>query len=134
MEARNEIEALVTEFAWRVDHHEFASVPELFTEDGRFDSPQRSMHGRAALEEGLGSRVGSTLQTRHVVSNLRLVPESEERVRGWVTFTVYRHDGDGIGTPDPAAVGEYQDVYQRGPDGRWRFAERRVTQVFARPA
>ena len=69
-------------------------------------------------------------RSRHVQSNLRLVPVSAIECRGTVVLTLYRHDGPGKAEPAPLMVAEYDDVYRKGPDGTWRFAERRLSVLF----
>ena len=51
-------------------------------------------------------------------------------MRGTVILTLCRHDGAGVESPSPLLIGEYDDVYKRSIDGRWRFAERRLTILF----
>ncbi len=46
---RAEIEALVTEFSFRIDHGDAAGIPELFTESGRFESSLATLNGGALL-------------------------------------------------------------------------------------
>ena len=67
--------------------------------------------------------------SRHVCTNLRLLPVSDDEVHGTVILTIYRHDGPDPGDARPFMVGDYDDIYRRGPDGTWRFARRRVVQV-----
>lgn len=128
--ARTAIEALVAEFAWRIDHGEAARVPELFTPDGRFAVPGSAVVGVDQLVEAFVARENQKHTTRHVCTNLRLEMLAEDRARGSVLVTLYRNDGPLAGGVTPFAVNDYEDRYQRGDDGRWRFAERCVVPIF----
>jgi hypothetical protein len=72
----------------------------------------------------------TTRKARHVCANMRLEPVATDCIRGTVLHVLFRCDGDGPGAPDPIAVGDWEDVYRRDKEGRWRYAERRVVLVF----
>lgn len=127
---RDLIDALVSEIAWAIDHGRADLVPDLFTETGAFISPLATLTGRDELVAGFGARARQTHVTRHVHSNLRLVADGPERVRGTTILTVYRADGPEPGPARPALVADCDDVYERGADGRWRVAERRIAPTF----
>jgi hypothetical protein len=131
VDVRAEIEALISEHAWFVDHGHADRLHELYTADGRLLGIGPDMNGRQAIAD-YGSQRGKMAQrtARHICANARLVTESADRIRGTVPHTLYRHDGEGRGLPEPMAVGDYEDIYVRDVDGRWRFAERRVVVVF----
>lgn len=133
MDARPVIEALIAEIAHALDHGRADVVPELFTEAGVFASPLVTLTGRAELVAGFGARARQTHVTRHVHTNLRLVADGPERLRGTTVLTVYRADGPEPGPARPFMVGDCDDIYERGTDGRWRVAERRITPVFLSP-
>jgi hypothetical protein len=130
-EVRAEIEALVAEHAWLVDHGQADRIHELYVADGRLLGIGPDLVGRdaiAAYGRERGNMTGRT--ARHICGNMRLVALNDGRIRGTVAHTLYRHDGSGKGLPEPMAVGDYEDVYVRDTAGRWRFAERRVVVVF----
>jgi hypothetical protein len=127
------IERLVQEHAWLIDHGEAGKLPDLFTGDGRLIGIGPERAGRAAIAEWAMQRQAMTdRRSRHVQTNIRLEPASEGVIHGTVVLTLHRHDGPGEGDPGPLLVGEYADVYMRCPDGRWRFAERRLTVLFGK--
>jgi hypothetical protein len=129
-ETRAEIEALITEFSFRIDHGDAAGIPELFTEKGSFESPAAKLHGKTALTAAMTQRAKAEHQTRHVISNLRLQQESSDQLRGTVILTMYRWTpGDTDLQPHPVALVEYEDLYERGSDGTWRFASRKAQPV-----
>jgi uncharacterized protein (TIGR02246 family) len=131
---RLEIEALNAEFAYLIDHDQSERVADLFTEDGVYGrSTGERSEGRAAIRESYRARAAHGVRTaRHLFSNLRLVVESDRRVRGTVVLTLYAADGPPPHPADPMLVADYDDVYERGDDGKWRYRERIITWLFKR--
>jgi hypothetical protein len=130
VEDRAELEALVVEIAWRIDHRKADTVYELFTEDGTMTLGPQAMRGRNELIEWGTARSDAGRTTRHVCTNLRFAGTGPDRAEGTVIATVFLHDGDGVGSSMPFTVGEYHDEYVRGPDG-WRFSSRAMEIVFS---
>jgi uncharacterized protein (TIGR02246 family) len=132
--ARLEIERLNVEFAYLIDHDESEKVADLFTEDGVYgrSTGERSV-GREAIRESYRVRAEHGARTaRHIFSNLRLVMEGERRARGCVILTLYAADGMPPHPAEPMLVADYDDIYERGEDGRWRYRERIITWLFRR--
>ncbi len=127
---RNAIEALLAEFAYLLDHGQADQAVALFTDDAAFVSPLATLRGRAELSAGFAARARQPHVTRHVHTNLHLLVEGSDRARATVVLTLYRHDGPGPGPPRPFLVADCLDVYARGGDGCWRFAERTIVPVF----
>jgi len=129
---RSEIEALNAEFAYLIDHDLSDQVSDLFTETGSYGrgTGERST-GRAALRDAYAARSARGARTaRHVFTNLRLIFETATRVRGTNLLVLFAEDGP---PPHPAEVNlvsEYDDIYERGEDGVWRYASRTVTNLF----
>src|SRR5882672_3889901 len=67
---RSAIEALLSEFYWRLDHPGSGTVADLFTEAGTIVTPRFELAGRAAIAQWFAARAQRT--TRHRWSNLRL--------------------------------------------------------------
>ena len=127
---RAEIEALVVEHAYLLDHHQSDKLAELYTEDGKMHGIGPTQQGRAALLEYGKKRAQMKQRTaRHVISNLRLVEDGPDRIRGSLVITLFRFDGDKMGTADPVAVADANDVYVK-KNGRWRIAERKLSLAF----
>nr|ART40129.1 K166 [uncultured bacterium] len=127
---RAEIEALVIEHAYLLDHHQSEKLADLYTEDGKMHGIGPTQQGRAALlEYGKKRAAMKERQARHVCSNLRLVADGPDRIRGSLIITLFRTDGPAMGTADPVAVADANDIYVR-KDGRWRIAERRLSLAF----
>ncbi len=130
---RTAIDALVTEFSFLIDHGQAAGLPELFTEDGAFESPMATLSGRKAITAAMAQRAKADHNTRHAITNLRLQSESPDRIRGTALLTMYRWaNSDTDPKPQPIALVEYEDVYQQTSDGGWLFASRKVLQVLPR--
>ncbi len=128
---RQAIEQLVAEHAWLIDHGQAERIASLYTDDARMLGLGPDKVGRPAIQAWAAERAAMTgRRSRHVQSNLRLAAVSPDECRGTLLLTVYRHDGAGRAEPVPFAVAEYDDIYGRGPDGVWRFAERRLTILF----
>ena len=128
---RAAIADLVTEFAWLLDHGQADRLADLFADDGAFLGVGDDLRGRGAIAAWGKRRAAMTERTsRHCCCSPRLVAEKPDRVRGTVLLTVYRHDGSRPGPATPLMVGDYEDIYQRGSDGRWRYAERRLVPIF----
>ena len=125
------IEALIHEHAWLIDHGQADRVAGLFTDDARLLGIGADKVGHDAIAQWAAERAAMTERcSRHVQSNIRLVPAGPGQVQGTVLLTLYRFDGPGMGQPLPLLVAEYDDLYRHCPDGRWRFAQRRLTTLF----
>ncbi|WP_309085745.1 nuclear transport factor 2 family protein [Chelativorans sp.] len=131
---RLEIEALNAEFAYLIDHDLSEGVADLFTVDGVYgrSTGGRSV-GREAIRESYKRRKsGGPRTARHVFTNLRLTPVDDGRVKGTCILTLYARDGLPPHPADPMVVADYDDIYERGDDGRWRFKERIISWIFER--
>jgi hypothetical protein len=128
---RAAIEDLVQRHAWLIDHGEAGRIGELFTENAALHGIGPDKIGRPAIAEWGRQRAAmSQRRSRHVHSNLLIEPLSDGDARGTVMLTLYRHDGPGAGAANPLLIGEYADLYRKGPDLVWRFAERRLSVLF----
>ena len=132
---RLEIEALNAEFAYRIDHDLSDQVAELFTEEGSYGRSSsgggaRSV-GRDAIRRAYAARAERGDRTaRHIFTNLRLCYESETRVTGTCILLLFADDGLPPLPAEPNLVSDYEDIYERGDDGVWRYASRTVTHLF----
>ena len=128
---RQDIEQLVAEHAWLIDHGQAGRIAELYTDDARVLGIGSDKVGQAAIRAWAAERATMTeRRSRHVQSNLRIVAISREECRGTVVLTLYRHDGPGRANPAPLMVAEYDDIYRKGQDSAWRFEERRLSILF----
>jgi len=128
---RSEIETLLAEFAWRIDHGADESAADLFTPDGWYAwGPDRRSAGRDAIRAAYRARVTRGLRTsRHLVTNLRFGSITADRVEVTSIMTLYAEDGP---PPHPANVlmiADFEDVCVRD-NGRWLFESRNLIELF----
>jgi ketosteroid isomerase-like protein len=129
MGLRRDIQDLHSEYVWANDRGDVDAILDCFVPDGVFwtNSGADAVVGRPALREFFARaqayRAGLGQQPRHLVGNL-LVERADGRVvaRAYMTLVVTEADG----TAGIACTGWYRDSIVRS-DGRWRFAERRLT-------
>jgi ketosteroid isomerase-like protein len=125
--ARVAIDALNTEYFYRIDHGDAEKVADLFVADGVLNG----MAGREAIRKFYAART-KTRTTRHVSTNLRLVFENENRVSGTRTLSYYMGEGPGPHAAVATGIAEYSEIYERGTDGQWRYVFRKITPVFGK--
>ncbi|MGF1595469.1 MAG: nuclear transport factor 2 family protein [Acidimicrobiales bacterium] len=135
MAAERACEALMTSYTHLVDSFgERASVPELFTEDGVWESDEARLEGREQMAAFFGKAVAHRT-TRHVTSNASVRLTGPDTAEGLSYFTLYLHVGEKPRVPDlddqPIIVGQYTDRFVCGDDG-WRFTHRRADVGFVR--
>lgn len=129
-EIRSQIEELIYQHAWMLDHHQSEHLAELYAENGRLTGISLNHVGRDAIARYGSARAKMTNRiARHVCSNLQLRLLDPARVEGRLIITLYRHDGPG-GRPDPVAIANAHDIYVKLEDERWLFEQRRLELVF----
>ena len=129
------LEDLNTAFTHHLDHNEVDALVDLFAEDVLYTHGTRRSEGRAAVEQLFRNRAaGGPRTSRHVASGLRLYIESGERAHGTSVCMTFGQDGEPPRAPAlPILVADFDDVYVRCDDGRWRFKERHITRIFVDP-
>ena len=128
-ETRRAIEALSTEYSWLVDHGYADQAAELFTDDAVLSAAGSEVSGIADIRRHLEERAQNRdIRSRHVVTNIRLLREDSDHVRGTTVMTIYRSVGESA--RPQLIVGDVDDLYRRGTDGRWRLAERKLAPAF----
>jgi hypothetical protein len=140
VDCRTSIEQLLADFFWRIDRRETHDIAELFTEDGRLIIPNLAdgmkttltIAGHAALTRQWANRPVD-LVSRHVFTNLHVRERSPYEAEGRCIGIGFRHQGPGLGPPQPVIVNDQDDFYERGADGLWRFREKRITVTFIAP-
>jgi SnoaL-like protein len=127
-----EIEQLLAEWAWLIDHGRADEAACLYTPDAEQVIGGVSAVGLEAITDGLRRRAGLTQRTsRHVISNLKLSVTSASIAEGAWILTLYRSD-DSVRPAKPILVADVDDRYQR-LSGRWKFRSRRITPIFTDP-
>jgi len=145
---RTLIDVVLADWAWHLDHGDYAAVAALFTEDALFVTGAVELRGRAAIENRYTERKVAR-STRHTYSGLRVsVPDDDPvfgadpvpdalpaRVRAQSTWVSYAVNG-----PVPAddvgvyLVADFHDVLTWCDDDQWRISERRIIPVFRDPS
>ncbi len=147
------IDAVLADWAWHLDHGDYAAVAGLFTQDARFVTGAVELRGRSAIENRYTERKVAR-STRHTYSGLRVsVPDDDPvfggpesgagrgpaampaRVRAQSTWVSYAVNGpvpvDDVGV---YLVADFHDVLTWCDDDQWRISERRIVPVFRDPA
>jgi hypothetical protein len=124
-----DLERLVVEIAWRIDHGAASSVWELFVPDGILHTGQDPVVGHEALQAWGRQRDDQPVLTRHICSGMRFVSTGADTATGSTLLTVFRRGDDQSGPPVPAVVGEDADDFRRTPHG-WRFVSRTFETLF----
>ena len=129
-EIRSQIEELIYQHAWMLDHHQSDHLADLYAENGKLTGISLNHVGREAIAKYGSARAKMKNRiARHVCSNLQLRQIEPGRVEGRLIITLYRHDGAG-GRPDPVAIANAHDIYVKAEDGGWLFEQRRLELVF----
>jgi hypothetical protein len=132
LEIRVALEELNTAFCYHLDHNEVEKLLELFTDDVFYTHGPRRSNGKAELEQVFRSRTAKTPRTsRHMYSGLKLDIESATRARGTSVCMTFGQNGEPPLAPAiPILVADFDDLYERGTDGRWRLRERHIQRIF----
>ncbi|MGW4912731.1 nuclear transport factor 2 family protein [Streptomyces sp. NPDC004270] len=131
---RPRIEALIAEFAWRIDHEEGRGVAELFTTTGVYAlGGVGELNGRDQIAAFYDwRRSGGPRTSRHLFTNLHLetLDLDAGRARGTCVLSLNAAHGEGPHPLSPVMIADYADEYQRAENGEWLFARRDVSVVF----
>jgi hypothetical protein len=132
LKIRVALEDLNTAFCYHLDHDEVEPLLELFVDDVYYTHGTRVSRSKAELEQVFRSRsVSSPRTSRHLYSGLKLTIESATRARGTcVCMTFGQHGLPPLAPAIPILVADFDDLYRRGEDGRWRFQERHIHRIF----
>lgn len=128
---RAEIDALVTEHSFLVDHNRHDELADLYTVDGTLTGlATMNFRSPAEIRAWAVARVAdTTMVVRHLQSNLHLRWDGDV-LRGTSYYTMLRGTVAEPGTASPFSMGEFEDEYAR-IDGAWRIRHRRINRVFA---
>jgi hypothetical protein len=138
------VDAVLADWAWHLDHGDYAAVAELFTEDALFVTGAVELRGRSAIEHRYTERE-RVRTTRHTYSGLRVSAAEEDfspgtdappaQVRAQSTWVNYAVNGpapvDDVGV---YLVADFHDVLTWCADERYRISERRIVPVFRDPS
>lgn len=138
------VDGVLADWAWHLDHGDYAAVAELFTEDALFVTGAVELRGRSAIEHRYTERE-RVRTTRHTYSGLRVSVAEEgydadtldapAQVRAQSTWVSYAVNGpapvDDVGV---YLVADFHDVLSWCADERYRISERRIVPVFRDPS
>lgn len=125
---RVEIEQLISEMLYRLDHNQADTTWELYTEDGVSVGPMGDMDRQAMKAWGAKRAQQTDIVGRHFIGAIRLVEgDVPGEVRGTVQYLTFRDTNEPH--TQPASVGEFREVYRR-VDGEWRYARREIAPIF----
>ncbi|GAA4707024.1 hypothetical protein GCM10023215_54760 [Pseudonocardia yuanmonensis] len=123
---RVEIEQLIAEMLYRLDHNGADTTWELYTDDGVSVGPLGEMDRDAMKAWGAERAKQTDVVGRHFIGGVRLVWDGDE-VDGTVQYLTFRDTSEP--QTQPASVGEFRERYRR-VDGQWRFVRRRIVPIF----
>ncbi len=129
---RLEIEALVTEFAYLIDHGQSARVAELFAPQGWYGREGGAKsEGRDAVRAAYARRGSESPArlSRHLFANLRIEFDGAEGASGLSTLMLIAGDGAAPLPMNVTLVQDYVDRYVR-IDGTWLFLSRETRRLF----
>jgi len=130
IEARVAIEALVTEYAWLLDHRRWDDVAGLMTDDVVLKIRGKEIVGQAGMVEWADyRRQKESRRTQHQMTLLRIEPVDDDTIKGTAALVLHVAKTGGSDTYVDL-VGEYQDEYVRTAGG-WRFRRRTLVTIDA---
>ena len=145
---RAEVDAVLADWAWHLDHGDYDAVAALFTPDALLVTGPAELRGRAAIKSRYAQRKG-TRTTRHLYSGLRVGPAGGGRepepdagpggrpARGRARSTWVHY---AVNAPAPAddvgvyLVADFDDELTWCDDERWRISRRHIIPVLRDPA
>lgn len=131
IQIRFALEDLNAAFTHHLDHGEVDALVELFTDDALYTHGARRSQGKAEIETLFRKRAtGGPRTSRHIYSGLRFTIDSADHASGHSVCLSFAQDGAPPLPATPFLVADFDDVYVRGRDGRWRFGERHITRIF----
>lgn len=121
---RQELDELVVEHAWLLDHGRWHEVADLYVDGGTLSIGGRVLTGRAEFLAWADLRAANSgRRTHHQCTNLRLRSEGDGTASGTVMLVLHVSEG---GPAFVEFVGEYRDRYEQGHDSKWRFGSREL--------
>ena len=127
--AKEIVDDLTAEFAWRMDHGQAPEALELFCEELIF-----SIAGNALDRDGLGkqfgARAGANFDARHIFTNRRIVSCDESIIEATVTTTIHKVEAGDTGPNTTILCADYVMRLEKENDA-WRFKTIMVTPVVA---
>ena len=121
---------LFSDYGWPMDSREFSVLEGVFTDDAEFTvsiaggDTYGPYVGRKTILDFVSATVGAQNdQRRHVITNIRIGPESESDAKATATLTLIVV-ADGVLTVKASGLYETQVVHDRNA---WRFSKMNLT-------
>jgi 3-phenylpropionate/cinnamic acid dioxygenase small subunit len=124
-EDKEAIRELLHRYCFCMDEGRFAELAALFTEDGEWIAPYRSVKGPADIAAWLQQSVPPQPQRMHYVMN-SIIDCDGTRATARSNYLVMVEGTEG---PVPSVCGSYDDVLVKRPEG-WRFLRRQLIHAF----
>lgn len=133
IEDRLDIQQLVSNYGIVLDNRDYDAVGELYTDNARFwqhSGSTTDATSRAGIVEFYRERLGHCGPSYHYHHGFVVTFDDERNAHGIVTS----HAELGIEGRMIMVGFRYHDRYEKGDDGRWRFAERETFFHYFMPA
>lgn len=101
--AQAAVNAMLSEFAYRIDNGHAASVPDLCTDDLVFDSHMGSAD-IDVFRQHMMTRQDAAYSTRHSISNVRIANATDELIEATAIMSVMRLEPEENGGTKETAV------------------------------
>jgi 3-phenylpropionate/cinnamic acid dioxygenase small subunit len=124
-EDKDAIRELLHRYCFCMDEGRFTELAALFTEDGEWIAPYRSVKGPADIAAWLQQSVPPQPQRMHYVMN-SIIDCDGTRATARSNYLVMVEGTEG---PVPSVCGSYDDVLVKRPEG-WRFLRRQLIHAF----
>jgi hypothetical protein len=127
-----ECEQLSVSYGYFLDFVDADALANLFEEKAVWKTSTQTYNGREAIRNFWAAQKARPYQTRHIVTNTRVVLSDADHASGTAYLTMYRYDPANPETIklEPVSIGVFQDEYVRTSDG-WRFHSRKLETVRA---
>lgn len=127
-----ELGAVLSEWAWLLDHGHYRELAGLFTPDAVLTAAGATVRGRGQIEQRYASRTG-VRTSRHVGSGIRIVETSAARARTTSVWVCYAAN-----LPAPAddvgiyLVADFHTAFAHTDDG-WLISALEIVPVLRDP-
>jgi 3-phenylpropionate/cinnamic acid dioxygenase small subunit len=125
VEDKEAIRELLHRYCFCMDEGRFTELAALFTEDGEWIAPYRSVKGPSDIAAWLQQSVPPQPRRMHYVMN-SIIDCARTRATARSNYLVMVQGTEG---PVPSVCGTYDDVLVKQPDG-WRFLRRQLIHAF----
>ena len=117
------LDRLMADYWAEVDENGGRRAHEFYLPDAVYMIGHNRFEGRDKIAAFYERRSHGTIDTRHVLSNVRAHAAGEGLARATGLMTLYRAHGESPfqGARPPAMIADFEAACRKGEDGRWRF-------------